>query len=232
MPILNLSKEQYNTFLNSNSLDDFISLRNSVEIVEGLINIPKDHVAIRTLSLSEYNKYIKNGTLDGSIIKNDINVWNTKTYNSQAYCTLAQDTYGGESSVQSTITNSVCEGLPTTHIIVDKNKLPQNKIFYDSCIFELYQNNETNKVFTNFTHKYIICAYTHSGYSYSASRMNMKYITIPSVTKNCYNDSVINNITRTLNSKNFTTTLNLSLIGGFRPAFKFVDNNKSTNIHY
>lgn len=43
-----------------------------------IINLPLDkkHIAIRTLSLNEYEKYIKNGTADGAISKYNINVYN------------------------------------------------------------------------------------------------------------------------------------------------------------
>lgn len=42
-----------------------------------IINLPLDkkHMAIRILSLNELDKYIVNGTCDGSITANNINVW-------------------------------------------------------------------------------------------------------------------------------------------------------------
>lgn len=199
MPILNLSKEQYNTFLNSNSLDDFINLRNSVEVVEGLVSIPKDYIAIRSLSLNEYEKYINNGTCDGSISKDNINVWH--------YIDKLDSTYNYTHTWSSI-------------------ELTYN---YNTYYLSVLSNNTTNTCTCNNRRQTV--TFKHSLTTSQWSRQQ----TIGNSTT-CNKTSTINKVTYVISDRTGSlvcpVTCNFNYNVSFRPAFNFVDNNKSTNIHY
>ena len=231
MQVVNLT-EQEKQLINNFTFEEFKEyFFNSV--VDNENNDSNNNlISIGILSINEYTKYIRNSTCNGSITANNINVWHINTYNSSAYCILVQDTYGGEETVKNQITQSCCEGLPTTHTVIDKTTNNYVRTYYQTCMFELLQNNNQDKIYTNFTHKYIICAYVHSGYNYSSSRMTLKHITIPIVSKSHANNAIVDNVTRSYNSRNITTTLSVSVYGCFRPVFQYKDNQKSNNVYY
>ena len=236
MPILNLSKEQYNTFLNSNSLDDFINLRSSIEINDELVSIPKNYIAIRTLSADEYNKYIIEGTADGSIIANNVEVWQYKTkpltcfgsYNSysdpasfwntshfdEKYPKPGQDGFIGQYSNDDFTMN-----IPVYGIILMNNIAKQAQYY---CCPNEYLLATAN--------------YSPSMNYYWVSKYISPLVTIYSANKDYTND--FSTGTHSINNRmpgysgGVTVTVNLLAYSSFVPVFQYVDNNKSTNIHY
>lgn len=89
MKLISLTDQEYNNLIKSNSLDDFLRFKETLvnsQVSESQVNnslaIVKDHyskVAIRILSVNEFNKYIVNGTCDGSVIANNTNTWHFPT---------------------------------------------------------------------------------------------------------------------------------------------------------
>lgn len=63
-------KNRIDNILNSKTISTSIDEDNNIHFIDN-----NKKIAIRLLSLNEYNKYIVNGTADGSITKNNINVW-------------------------------------------------------------------------------------------------------------------------------------------------------------
>ena len=81
-----LSEEEFSNLKNANTLEQLLDFKNNI-INQGSSNniqtnnntiVQNDidkYIGIRILSNQEWEKYIKNGTADGSILNKDINVW-------------------------------------------------------------------------------------------------------------------------------------------------------------
>ena len=78
-----LTDEQYNNLMNSNSLEEIKSLLSQNNENDDISS--KNLVSIRILSKNEFNNYIKNGALDGSVIIYDDNVWHTSAMEKQSF---------------------------------------------------------------------------------------------------------------------------------------------------
>lgn len=218
MPILNLSKEQYNTFLNSNSLDDFINLRNSIEVNDELISIPKNYIAVRTLSLTELNKYLKTSTLDGSIVANNANVWHYEVLPGKAYWNSDYGSYGGRkwNSTISSFNNAI--HARTTNIYINDEMVCNNS----KNIIVIYR-------FTNTT--YDAVAVSNGGDAYRKVSITTDLNTLISKNTNISSAKSITSYADYPAGSSYCY-INIYAKSCFRPVFQFVDNNKSTNIHY
>lgn len=243
MPILNLSKEQYNTFLNSNSLDDFINLRNSIEVNDKLVSIPKDYIAIRILSDEEYNKFIKNSTLDGSITNYDINTWHYQNqYKKYVFCIsyYAQANYvnrflsseyrydknwfpGADISPEVVVLNDINDTV---------NRIDKIANVTLNCNSEHFNNNTNNK--NSFSDIYVGGHvhrqdngenWGHFSFTFSTANLETKITDIASPVYTC--------TARYIPQWNACVgKVTVNILMSFRPVFNFVNNNKSTNIHY
>ena len=74
----NLTEEEYNDIINANTCEELKSLKTLIIslITSNNFESKSNTINIRILSSNEWEKYIRESNLDGSITANNINVWN------------------------------------------------------------------------------------------------------------------------------------------------------------
>ena len=85
-------KNRIDNILNSKIISTSIDENNNVHFINN-----NKKISIRLLSLDEYNKYIVNGTADGSVTKNDMNVWHYSLFITMEYGEINVYRFGTQS---------------------------------------------------------------------------------------------------------------------------------------
>ena len=245
MKLISLTDQEYDNLIKSNSLDDFLRFKETLansQVSESQINnslaTVKDHyskVVIRILSLNEYNKYIKDGTADGSITKDNTNTWHhPHNIRATAYVYKSSEhAIGKWPSNTYTVNNSIVYNLKTTWVnggIYNFNS-PQTVKDY----LEHIQDNNSNN---------IIAFYPKGGYIefivglWTYGTTSGAFITSITLYKNTMNkNAIVDNHSLTLSGRppgdgyNTSGTIYFNADLCFRPVFQIKDNNKSINLY-
>jgi len=227
---MKVSKELYNFIQNANDLQ---ILKNSIEEdISTDLTYDKKHIIVRILSTQEYDKYIKNETLNGSILNKNINVWHyDDTPGEHGIC-------GGTQSVNLANALNPDPSIKTIiNFITQKISNTMNNYYarYNININAELSSQNSNKL-CNFTliRDTLLKCYTWAATNYSSMTPSSLSTTIIScqLDKNLAITAYSAESTRTnyLGEPCFTIiTANINL--SFRPVFNYVDNNKSKNIY-
>ena len=250
MKLISLTDQEYDNLIKSNSLDDFLRFKETLvnsQVPESQVNnsltIVKDHyskIAIRVLSLDEYNKYIINGTADGAIIEGNQNTWNfiNNTSKASVFIYGAHAFHVNDSDKNRFKGTNYIDNIPINWIVVGNKNRNQSMTDSTSCYFEILSNNKTN-IFNCTTKTYPIfeClsgAYEGQSYLENPGGTLIKPVKISTsqlqqATKNSqvYTIQCISNNP----SYNNKITLNINMYFMFRPVFIIKDTNKSINLY-
>lgn len=231
MKTLMLSDEEYNILKNSKTPEELWSIKDSLMNSDTLLKYhDKKYVILRCLSSNEHNKYIINGTADGSIIANNINVWH---YNNTGttYNFAAMVNAGYYTGILSSVSNPIF--LP----VVSGTNSTCNASYTLGCS-ELLSDNITNLA-SSYGQPYTVNVYTayevpRYGVQSGKATTNLSALAKPNKTSTIYsivankpiiNGNAVHNTTATW------VTVNLQIHQCFRPIFQFIDNNKSINLY-
>jgi len=247
MPTLNLTQEQYNQLIEYIKPNE--ELTNVLRINEEN-DISNDSLAIiRILSNNEYEKYIINSNFDDSVTKRSENIFHFCQGKDSCLMQL-QHLYINAAGVESELVDYVFAALKTKNIDLDKYK---NKLYFKTntwnnkrsnfnmnTFFELTESTTTNTctTFCSLDLRMIIAHYngrntsemTNWGKKYSNHYFIQYMNSIKTFSKNdtitSYNGKVYNYNSAYQYYVDFTFNNTIC----FRPAFQYIDNNKSTNI--
>jgi len=237
--MISISQELYKQLINSN-LED--SLKNELVALHNanIETYDKNFMSIRILSQEEYNKYIIEGTCDGSIIKKDKQVWN---YINHKYGWFS--IYTGYTDI------SESEYLKYANSTANVNNkyLPEAK--YDELIKHVYAGNYYN-VYPDFTlYGELIIDNTNDNFSIHSFDYNRKMEILGTDNYGYFNkiSTSIYDIKRLVKKTQMKISTSLTAECGisgriqrphvqatinhyccYRPVFQYVDNNKSQNI--
>ena len=183
------------------------------------------NISIRILSNEEYEKYIKNGTLDGSITAVDINVWH---YDNSVGIGVMNRGYGFTSVQQDSfitifITATDYSGTWTYTFTANGEHIQNNK-----------SSNSSHRFFNNLTFKTQSAVAMYGGGAYY-SAINTKNIN--SSFEDAKNKTTSSNSIESYISEGHWNDWNRVILYynftyNFRPVFTYKDNNKSRNIYY
>lgn len=215
--------------------------------VYSYLNHNKNYSGIRCLSKEEYDRYLINGTCDGSIIANNINVWhydNNRSAKSHLLYSFGEDrnynwSYQKMAQVSSEVSQLYCYNDVNNIIAVFENSrhnnpFPSRTYTYNYNV-DILINNASNKFYMkNAITLDCIALYFNQQTNKVQLSGGRKTIYIPfdlnkNFTKNNYS------VTSTFSDggwNKLTVTLNANLNTCFRPVFFYIDNNKSKNIYY
>jgi len=216
--------EKYNALMNAKSAEEMWQLRESFLENNNENILDKNLISIRILSNNEYNDFIVSGTCNGSITTNNNNVWHNSI--NQNY-KLSNDPNSANSSDSPGYTSNGITYVGQYGMNDGSYRLYRTSV---NGIFELLQNN-TNNLFTVLANTSLsVTWFSKTGYSWVYG----------SFTDSLENKYSINKTSNSVKIK----TMNLGYTSGrgssieaicyvvssFRPAFQYVDNNKSINL--
>ena len=194
-----------------------------------IIKLPLDkkHIAIRTLSKDEFDKYIINGTCDGSITKCNTNVWNYFQNESKCACYTI---FGRAARKDEMVEISKIENTEVVSEISGNTVYNRTRSSSALANYELIQNSSNNNC-------YIYNTVMPIFRSMFAGNDGARWIAIISdinINPEEIDKTVTNNeLSATAkDSCNNKMILTVSYYINYRPIFNFVDNNKSKNIYY
>ena len=225
-----IDNKVYKQLINSKTPEEFWNNKSLLNINNN-IELDKDDILIRSLSVNEYDKYIIKGTADGSISKYNVNTWHYNTTNPICYYFIL-----GSINAQSCY-NSIKSSCNLTKnyneiTVMGINQMPgYDSVFGRSYTLnsptsintELTQNN--NSTFTE-TNKSNLIELSVQCYNYSSTG---KHLLVNKVDKNKPTYTYSNFVNHYGEAR---LTVNYNFISCYRPVFNFIDNSKSTNIHY
>lgn len=213
-----IDNKVYKQLINSKTPEEFWNNKNLLDITSNP-ELNKDNVLIRTLSSDEYSKYIKNGTADGSITSNNVNVWHNTSEVRKGYYSIR----GSDSSAwhSTNFTRAQCTNVDNNSTTILNIELLSNNsstIHYPS----------TYPIFIEYIAiwggaRYAQKAYANSIFSLNSFNMNKNIDVI---------QHIITSTLRDASNGAINYNLYIRICTGFRPILNFIDNNKSTNIHY
>ena len=208
--------ELYNSIIENNTPEEVDRLRQLLSITKNA-DIDNKVCKIRILSLKEYDDNLINGTADGSIIPKNENVWHFTSTQKRGI-------------IKETAYDANRLAYPVTYYVslAHRDSSTVNEYTYRDIV----QNNNNNQH---------IGTYTESVYYQSLARRDRESNYEGSFTfpKSCNVNK--NTITYSQNFRvmsgayqngKYSAYFYLYIHMSFRPVFDFVDNNKSTNIHY
>lgn len=206
-----LNQNEINTIQNISSLEalkDYIL--NSVSTESGYTS---DNISVRILSKEEYDKYIKNGTCDGAITANDVNVWH-KIINKSTYI-------GANNAANPNWNPSSYAGyevfIPATYVG------SRTYAYTLPILFEMLLDNKTNVYLTQIESFPIKLHTSGYGSQQYTTTINSAYTNKnQSFSDWVWNGSCIDGgLNATLSSRYC-----------FRPVLQYKDNKKSKNVYY
>lgn len=218
-----LSDEEYNILKNSKTPDELWTIKDSLMNSDALLKYhDKKYISIQCLSSEQYNNYIINGTCDGAITKRDINTWNHAN-NPNVIGFYSADRAYTPADKDLTIYLKTASAISHTYTGYSEN----------------IQNNINTNAYNCLTNDFTIKgqSFYWSGYGYwctgnLVSKTIKQSFTI-SKTSNSYQSETITSVGgRPYGGGNFYLYLSVLFYSCFRPAFKFIDNNKSKTIYY
>ena len=228
-----IDNKVYKQLINSKTPEEFWNNKSLLNI-DSNIELDKDDVLVRTLSLNEYNKYIVNGTCDGSIVKYSSQVWQYKT--KLLTCYGSWNSHSNPASFWDI--NKVDGSYPRPGQDGFIEQHGSESFTMNAPVYGIMLTNNTAGQATYYCYpqKYLLVS-TNYAYNYV---WYSKYIS-PSVTTYSANKNYTNNVsvgTPSINNAmpgwggDITVTVNLQAYSSFVPVFNFVDNNKSDNVYY
>ena len=201
--------------------------------VYNYLNHNKNYIAIRCLSKEEYDKYIINGTADGSISKCDQNTYHYITNESKAVCFAINLITPPNADLQRV------SGLSNVELMFyyyGREIYHQSRTSTVYGHFELISDNSkdknsiTNTVIPKFKAVYAYYTNPDSSYPYYWNGIVKDVnIDINSINKTDMSASKTDEAADGHNNR-MILTVNYNLY--FRPVFFYIDNNKSKNIYY
>ena len=221
-----MSNELKNQLIELISSNDYDIDLNKYEAIRNLITNKNNNdtfninlINIRMLSISEYNKFIKNGTLDGSITQNDINVWHTLKYN-EWYDYPSVN--GGFNTTQTknysqTFIGELCHDNTSENIV----RLDQNNY---KCWMFAYQKDWANPYDSSLYHA---ASSTKDAMECKIVNGNLNNL----LKKNQYTLSQSFSVSKYISYYNMICNLTITYINAFRPCFSYKDNNKSIDMY-
>ena len=223
-----VSKELYNLIQNA---DDLQTLKNSVEEeVFSYLNHNKNYIKIRILSSNEFDKYICNDTLDGSISIKDSKVWNINYHGKSYLANIARTNFAPDESY---LYNDNQQFFYVKSINYSYyQSWAATVIFSDNIYYEYANNNTANKCTCKRNYSEW-CMVWIGYYPDRTRRIDTRRLVMESnilVDKN--NSSIVTSQEQFRNFHGTIEGYNLYRHHCFRPAFRFIDNNKSKNIYY
>lgn len=213
----NRLNELWNSNIDLNDKNVLKEINQLTAILANFETFDKNYIRIRLLSMKEYNKYIKNETFEGSITKNDKNVWNYQNVPGTSFIyNYDSNDWTRYKQYMVNPNNVVCLSGGNYH----------DYIYDCELFFDILLDNNNDKFVTirQSSGKYD-CYFLDSHSSISISQ-SVEIPDIVSFDKNNYRISITNVSVR---HPDLRLTVNL-LIGGFRPVFQYIDNNKSKNV--
>ena len=220
-----LSDEEYNILKNSKTPEELWTIKDSLMNSDALLKYhDKKYTAIQCLSLNQYNNYIINGTCDGAISKRDINAWHHTNNPSKVGFYSADRAYTPSNS---DLTTYLKAGRSTSYTYTGYSENIQNNI----------NANSYNCLTNDFTIKGQ--AFFWSGYSNvgwcggNLLSKTIKQSFTLSKTSSSYQSETMTSVgDLPYGNGKFYLYLSVLFYSCFRPAFKFIDNNKSKTIYY
>ena len=209
----------YNSIIENNTPEEVNRLRQLLSITKNA-DIDNKVCKIRVLSSNEYDKNLINGTADGSITAKNENVWHFNDSVGKSAIVNANGAYNGEFHYRMYYNPNVS--------VCSSGYYGPNT--FGSCpfIYELSQGNANNsctlkKSFLSVIDVFYVY-YERPGATqkYGRKDFDISY----SIGKSAITE------TGSVKPQNGSTKVDYSITVNFRPVFDFVDNNKSTNIHY
>jgi len=250
-----IQKQLYDSLKNIKNFEEFETFRNSLEISDNDISNGK-LFSVRTLSKKEYDKFIMQETLNGSITANDANTWNSSSNISykSLFLIVTQVNYGGDTSSYGKFNPNTNWDSLTGNVFNINSYIKNNDyILYNQIIpggtstqtlnkmTELLQDNKTNAFSLSIGCKILeIATATYNDmyrnwYAYCGYRDSIVHGT--TISGSATATKTQTKLTYSWNSSlHFITpitycTRNLNINLCFRPIFQYVDNNKSANIY-
>lgn len=222
--ISSITNETYNQILEAISSNEKKELFASIFKIKKEESINNTTTFIRILSKNEYNKYIINGTLDGSITAGHYDVWNDNEVGESyegVYYLYPNDGEGNQSwdYVKQWLAN------PNFVYIGHSNLNKTYNINYET----LSDNTgETNQRIKKYQPRYDAITLWSGRYNGAVYNMNASFNKNETVNKNFYYKT---DYRVTANVNPGKIEMNFNLNSCFRPVFTYKDNNKSTNIY-
>ena len=238
MKITSISQNELTQIDNASTLEDLQNLKNLIKssIVSNDNNENySNSFVVCILSNDEYDKYIKNSTLNGSILKNNINTWH---YSSIPEIIGIKNGLSGLNESNWDRVRYENKNIDPDITIISPYT-DRNQIYtYSSINGEYIQNNDLDNIFVKFPHSFLLkvqpVTYITGGggflrYGPPVSRnISDTYLN----KKNAYEKNETISASQYNDYSYFTQyfTVNFNIKCHFRPVFKYVDNNKSNNV--
>jgi len=231
-----ISNELYNQLINANTLEEFQQSRDLIvnSQTSDEISLNYNSIFVRILSLSEYDKYIVNSTLNGSVTKKNINVWHYQGLAGGLHYAYASQNHWNDcnASIASKLHYPVSSVLRDTTGNGIKMTIPSTTIYS-----EILSNNTSNTGIAYFPIEQVTdFVFTYQGsygyYDYSTYTFFHTFSKLQNISKSIATFSNQYGPTNVYNNghNQWTITHTYNIHNSFRPAFLYVDNNKSTNI--
>lgn len=195
-------KNRIDNILNSKTISTSIDEDNNIHFINN-----NKKIAIRLLSLNEYNKYIINGTCDGSITNDNVNVWHTVNHTKFSYYWKYSYDKDGWTHVERPVIDFLHEAI---------------------------QNN-TDSVFTYIepTHRFVFDMNFYGTSSSAVGKYNVDSKAFTTMNKSsAYASQHIDLYPRSDWPNWMRVLTDIKWVVCFRPAFQIKDTNKSNNIFY
>ena len=212
-----LSDEIYNQLL---------SISNSTEFVASLFEERNEEqqttnntISIRMLSEKEYQNYIKTNTLDGSITKNNDDVWHYY-YNPYYIILMYASGHKNDAANRFASYSGVLKTKNCNYVTCGNGAN-----YYLPNYRELYSNNKTNIAYNSeneFTDVQVLY--------YNPFESGLRNLGT-SISNNSSKNTFPYKYFSASGSGGFQVSCNIYRYTAFRPVFQYVDNRKSTNIY-
>ena len=236
-----ISQNNIDKIVNAKTLDDFLEAQESIinELTQNDNLNDENMLIVRIPSINEYNIFIINDTLDGSIINNDNNVWHKHSLNfifltitNRYNCNFDIDSIVNH--INTNIDNRIFAGESFKNLknydgIGLRNADTNQTINWRDFVSYIELHSDNNSQYFNINSQICkICNFNVWFTNYYAIATECRYNTyIPTQFDKKLSNQQINISTTAVNLK---TNYSYSIYLGFRPIFQYKDTNKSTNI--
>lgn len=195
--------------------------------VYSYLNHNKNYIGIRCLSKEEYDKYLINGTGDGSITSSNENVYH---FINSINKFTQEASYASGYTVANYLDNQYYSNSPGAFIM----RYSTSSIIFYTLIQDNTTNTSFNKSKENITF-YWVAKYGDSYNTWWSNAITYNSNSISNIFS-CNKNVTQNSVSINLGKFNACRSgvLYLTVIQNicFRPVFQYIDNNKSKNIYY
>lgn len=218
---LNLTQEQYNQLINC--VKDNEQLKNLFN--QNQENNILNEASIRTLSSNEYEKYIKNSSLNGSITIYNNNTWHYKPSTSYYVILGCQDSFQSDAINRLKNYNGQLGSYQNNNYIYITCPEQLNKTYYLSTYREIFSNN-TNNIFYTSENNFIDIQILY----YNPFESGLRNLGT-SISNTCEKNTFPYKQFSARGSGEYRVKCNIYRYTAFRPLFQYKDNSKSSNIY-